>query len=281
MTHDRTYLVERVPVPRLEGVDDAVACDVFGEQAEWGFAIPWMYQALAAPRARRPMLRAPEPGDDLWPGALGYWSALHHLLVYGFGWSRPDRGLRWWYDVGRPVDDPKLALLSEIWDADGQLDWFAAWLWTSGSRDYLPRSGGSPESQGVEVDDRWLADVEQRISNSRTPAPYGGGYDPLHLTAHIDGPLQRPGQEGAQLTLDPSGERRASITLDSMSGWYSALTELAGSLPGHEGPPSWKVEVVVRSVGWLGTYRRSRTTGLWFSGRHRNHLAGNAVAGAT
>jgi len=274
MTHDRTYLVERVPVPRLEGVDDAVACDVFGEQAEWGFAIPWMYQALAAPRARRPMLRAPASGDDFWPGALGYWSALHHLLVYGFGWSRPDRGLRWWYDAGRPVDDPKLALLSEIWDADGQLDWFAAWLWTSRSRDYLPRSGGSPESQGVEVDDRWLADVEQRITNSRTPAPYGGGYDPLHLAGHIDGPLQRT-REGAQLTIDPSGGRRAALTLDSMTGWYSALADRAGLLPGHEAPPSWKVEVVVRPVGLLGTYRRSRTTGLWFSGRHRHHQVGN------
>ncbi len=157
MTHDKTYLVERVPVPRLEGVDDAMACDVFGEQAEWGFAIPWMYQALAAPRARRPMLRAPEPGDDFWPGALGYWGALHHLLVYGFGWSRPDRGLHWWYDAGRPVDDPKLALLGEIWDADGQLDWYAAWLWTTGGRDYLPRSGAGLEPQVVEVDDALMA----------------------------------------------------------------------------------------------------------------------------
>ncbi|MDO8392489.1 MAG: hypothetical protein Q7V57_18600 [Actinomycetota bacterium] len=274
MTHDGMYQVERVAVPRLEGVDDAVARDVFGEQAEWGFAIPWMYQALAAPRARRPVLRAPEPGDHFWPGALGYWSALLHLLVYGFGWSRPDSGLRWWHVAERPVDDPKLALLSEIWDADGQLDWFAAWLWTSGGRDYLPRSSAGSEGQGVEVDDRWLADVEQRITNSGTPAPFGGGSDPFHLSAHIDGPLQQT-RAGAQLAIAPSGERRASLTLDSMTGWYAALTDEAGSLPGHEASPSWNVDVVVRGVGWLGTYRRSRTTGLWFSGRHLHHQVGN------
>ena len=91
---------------------------LLASRAEW---VPAVHQALAGPQARRPMLRAPEPGDDFWPGALGYWSALLHLLVYGFGWSRPDRGLRWWYDAGRPADDPKLALLREIWDADGQL----------------------------------------------------------------------------------------------------------------------------------------------------------------
>ena len=93
-----------------------------------------MYQALVDPAGNRPMLRAPQPGEDFWPGALGYWSSRFHLLIYGFGWSRPDRGLWWWHKADKPTDDPKLALLNEVWNADGQLDWFAAWLWTGSGR---------------------------------------------------------------------------------------------------------------------------------------------------
>jgi hypothetical protein len=110
----------------MSEVSEADAHTLFGEQAEWGFAIPWEYQALADPAGGRPMLRPPRSGDDLWSGALAYWGSLLHLLVYGFGWSRPDRGLRWWYDAGKPTHDLKLALLSEVWEADGQLCWRSA-----------------------------------------------------------------------------------------------------------------------------------------------------------
>ena len=269
------YRVERVAPPRcLADIDDTVARDTYGEQAEWGFAIPWTYQVLAAPRSHRPILRAPEPDEDFSPGALAYWSALLHLLVYGFGWSRPDQGLRWWYDDEKPTDDPKLALLSEIWDADGQLDWFAAWLWTSGGRIYLRRPIGAPSDTPVDTDERWLADVEHRIRVSGAPAPFGGGYDPLHLGGHIDGPLQRPARGHGRVSLDRSGDRHATFVADSMTGWYRQLLDGIDISGDHAGR-SWKVDVVVRPVGWLGTYRRSRSTGLWYSCRHRHHTVGN------
>jgi hypothetical protein len=37
----------------------------------------------------------------------------------------------------------------------------------------------------------------------------------------------------------------------------------------------WTVDVVVEPWGWLGTFRRSPVTGLWYQGRHGVHLAGN------
>ncbi len=276
MSADSAFLIERVPLPEwLDGLEATEVQNLFGEQAEWGFSIPWMSQVLASPRSLRPMLQAPAPGDHLGPGALAYWSSLLHLLVYGFGWSQPGRGLRWWYEAGKPVDDPRLALISEVWDADGQLDWFAAWLWTTGACCYLYRPIGFTEESCAEVDAGWLERVEGRIAGSRTPSPYGGGSDPLHLTAHIGGPLQRRVRGRSQLTLHPTGRRTAAFAVDSMTGWYRALAEDAGSLPGDDAGRSWDVDVVVRPVGWLGTFRRSRSTGLWYAGRHRNHLVGN------
>ncbi len=276
MSADSSFIVDRVPVPSwLDELEATEVQNVFGEQAEWGFSIPWTCQALAAPRSNRPMLQAPQPGDDFMPGALAYWSALLHLLVYGFGWSNPGRGLRWWYDAGKPIDDPKLALMSEVWDADGQLDWFAAWLWTTGACCYLDRPIGSAADDPVTVDPGWLERVERGISESQTPAPYGGGSDPLHLTAHIDGPMQRRVRGRSQLTLHTGGRRTAAFVADSMTGWYCALLEDAAALPGDDAGRPWEVDVVVRPVGWLGSFHRSRSTGLWYSGQHRHHCVGN------
>jgi hypothetical protein len=66
-------------------------------------------------------------------------------------------------------------------------------------------------------------------------------------------------------------DRRAVLLLDSMMGWYRALVSETRSLPKPKGH-SWRLEVVVKPVGWLGTYRRSAETGLWFTGRHYVHV---------
>jgi hypothetical protein len=270
----RLFLIDRVPVPAwLHDIDELDVISNFGEQIEWGFAIPWIYQALAEPSANRPILQAPKRGDDFWPGALAYWSSLLHLLVYTFGWARPDRGLKWWYDTGKPTNDPKLALLSEVWDADGQLDWFAAWLWTSGNRGYLNRPIDTSDEPRVAVDAQWLRRVERSIEDSETPAPYGGGSDPFHLTVHIDGPMQ-PTRPAANWSMPDADGHTAILSLDSMTGWYSALLEAGTRLLGS-GPEPVSVEVFVHPVGSLGTFRRSPATGLRYSGHHSVHLAGN------
>ena len=274
MSARRRFLLDRVPVPAwLHDIDELDAMSNFGEQIEWGFAIPWIYQALAAPSANHPVLQPPGRGDDFWPGALGYWSSLLHLLVYSFGWSRPDLGLKWWYDAGKPTNNGRLVLLSEVWDADGQLDWFAAWLWTSGNRGYLNCPIDASNQTQVSVDAEWLRQVERRVADSETPAPFGGGYDPLHLTAHIDGPMQ-PTLSAASWNMPDADGHTAILSLDSMTGWYRALLEVDTSGLGS-GIERVSVNVLVAPVGTLGTFRRSSATGLWYSGPHRVHLAGN------
>ena len=42
------------------------------------------------------------------------------------------------------------------------------------------------------------------------------------------------------------------------------------------GPHDIRMDEVVRPLGWLGTYRKSRVTGLWFRGWHRWHMLGNS-----
>lgn len=62
------------------------------------------------------------------------------------------------------------------------------------------------------------------------------------------------------------------LMLEEYAGWYSALLHSGpGQALGHDR----RVDVVVAPLGWLGTYRRSSLTGLWFRGRHETHELGN------
>lgn len=49
------------------GTDDAerqVIEEAYGEQLEWGFAIPWMFRALNSPLTHEGMLSAPRGADQ-------------------------------------------------------------------------------------------------------------------------------------------------------------------------------------------------------------------------
>lgn len=275
------FRIERVPVPRWPPPGPAGTPELAsatGEQYEWGYAIPWMFRALASPLTNERMPAAPTPGDDVY-AATGYWASLLHLLCYSFGWARPDHGLQWWFEAGKPVDDdPRLQLLAEIWDADGQLDWFAAQLSSLGADTFpLPLladvSRYEEKARGAAFERRWIESQRSSADASGIPSPISnGGSDPLHLSAHCSGPLEETVGEALLLRSDRN-QAQAVLRLDSMVGWYRALCLHGEALPELHGR-SWHVDVVVRPVGWLGTYRQSRSSGLWFAGRHRYHAPG-------
>jgi hypothetical protein len=273
-----SFAIQRVPMPEWIRLphphEDSVYEDATGEQLEWGFAIPWVFKALASPLTHEPVLAAPRGGRDQKP-ALAYWSALLTLLIYSLGWARPDRGLRWWYDAGKPTDDPRLQLISQVWDADGQLDWFAAWLWTTPSYDVgslAALTGYRDDGLAVRVDERWIKSTLEAANAWGPGTPCGPSIDNLHLSRHSSGPLAELRTVPRLLRSRPN-DRRATLMLDSMVGWYRALAVSGSTLP-EIGGRSWRVDVVARPVGHLGTYRRSRRTGLWFAGHHRHHVQG-------
>lgn len=280
----RHFLIDRVSAPIwMKSMHDPAipeaAMHAMGEQPSWGFAIPWMYRALASPLTYEPVLRAPRNSDHImYDGAAAYWSALLHLLVYNLGWIRPDRGMRWWYENGKPPTDERLRFISEVWGVDAQLDWFVAWLRTTARilDPWLVEEatghviGDDTESLLIDL---WAEERLAEAEVSRIPAPVSrDGWDPLHLSRHISGPLE---PVGGKVTLLRTGSSRyqAVLLLDSMIGWYRALIREGDKLTMPPGR-SWHVDVVVKPVGWLGTFRRSAVTGLWFSGRHHVHMHG-------
>ena len=115
-----------MPASMEDGADDLT--DTFGEQAEWGFAIPAMFRVLA-PR-RRGLPPSPRAGrSDVVLVRVLVIAAPHDAVLNGMVPPRP-RIVVVVRERQAHGGSTRLQLLSEVFDSDGQLDWFAAWLWT-------------------------------------------------------------------------------------------------------------------------------------------------------
>ena len=242
-----------------------------GDQPEWGLFVPTVWRMVADPAGTHAYPIHPRPLEHN-PSLTEWWGPCLHLLAYGLGWRRIDVGLRRWTEQGRPIDDERLAVVSGIWGA--QLDDLVDWL---------SRAGGGQLAEMIAsrlgVD--WPADTEPTSDSQPAPpirdgSDFGGGTDPLHLLVHaftgvgeLTDSAERPTWE-----LHRGADGHASLLIDRYSGWYGVLHEVGADLPHLMGDRSWRVDVVVKPLGWLGTYRRSRLTGRWFSGRHRVHELG-------
>lgn len=252
-----------------------------GEQPNWGYAVPWMYQTLASPLSDNRMPRKPRPHGRL-DESLGYWGSLLHLLLYGFGWTRPHAGLDWYlwqHDSsmrGEDEWDVRLQLLDRVWMADGQLEYFAEWLHRYGS--ILPAAqqmlslAGSEPSPGdtfrnfADDYEPWLNPDVEGIA-----LPLSASWDALHLSLHSSGPLE-PGHH--RVAVSPDGDA-AVLLSDTGFGWYRALIEW-GQQADRLGSNAAEVDVVVKPMGWLGTFARSPSTGLWHRGKSEQiHHFGN------
>ncbi|MCJ1683053.1 hypothetical protein [Rathayibacter sp. VKM Ac-2928] len=245
----------------------------FGGQIDWYWAVPDMVRSLAAPGSVLRVPALPCFGDEH-SQSLGYWGALHYLVMYRLGWAHPHRGFQWWYDNGKPTEDSTLALIKDVWDEDGALDVYVAWLVNRqpvlGLLD--AESGSAATSNGENLSARWSEWLALRKREGDNFENFGPDGDGLHLTRSL---VERGNGDPSAVIMqsDPS-QRRAVLVSSAMDSWYHDLIRVGNRLP-VKGVASWKVDVFVKPVGYLGTFRRSLSTDLWFTGRHRIHQLGN------
>lgn len=201
---------------------------------------------------------------------IAWWAPLFHLVFFGLGWPRPDAGLARWFAAGRPTDDPILRVIDR-WYGDAVQD-FIAWASTESAFSMLCEAAAMVQS--TEVSTRQLRD---RYADRREQAAWhevwGGGTDSMHQQ-HFIGWWARDQKNGGTLFLAPPPSRKAVLVLPHYTAWYRALATHGNALPERPDGRSWKVTVVIEPLGVLGTYRRSRTSGRWFSGQHRVHELG-------
>lgn len=242
--------------------------------------IPLIHRALTDQSC---VHRFPEmPADHT--GQIVYWEGAYYLITLALGWSNPAKGLKWWFDAGKPTEEPVLRLLKEVWDHRGQLERFAAWLWLQGQDKEAHQLRNLPGASQVyswsdevpDVDRAFGEMVKHRWSNGdfTSTLPYcpDGGSNELHL-GHVFWMCEN-GELTGDLAFTGARSKCATIVIGSPSRWYYELCVLGERLP-YLGEQSWMVDVLVKPWGWMGTYRRSRETGLWFLGKHSVHVRGN------
>ena len=78
-----------------------------------------------------------------------------------------------------------------------------------------------------------------------------------------------------ELILDRDGGPRGVLFVEQIAGFREALYRDAELQRDHPSGRSWRIDVICKQIGWLGTYRRSRVTGYWFAGKHSIHMAGH------
>jgi hypothetical protein len=242
-----------------------------GDSGPWVWWVPLLWSWIADPMRDRNYPPRPEPQGIGHRASHAYriawWSPLFHLAFFALGWPHPERGIA--AALAVPDDDPRLSVLRGWWgkDCDQILAWFQ-------------RSESYPNM---------LAEVSQRLgfgptsplpdntySVVRTTPEYLAAWptsDPLHLD-HGLSPVWSTARGGsASLTRSAIGPN-CTLVLEAYAGWYRTLSEIGGALEPYPDGRSWRIDVVVKPIGWLGTFRQSRVSHRWFSGPHRWHQLG-------
>lgn len=273
--HDWSRNLVRVHVPRR-----------YEYAWEWATSLP--YRGLADPDRAVLMPAAPDERADYseqgFNQRLAYYTCLQSFLTYSFGWTRHDKGLFWWRAQGfEPLDD-RTALIRSVWHEDGTLSGYFAWTTTLDPQlavQPLARWARKLDLQPLALD----ADTALEVKRALQSPPWTGGSDPMHLGGgyHGGAPSGFDTYDGflkteptrARLLGANAESRHAVFVADKIEGWYAALCGEGAALPELPQSRNWRVDVYVREIGFVGTYRRSRVTGLWFAGRHELHMAGH------
>ena len=244
-------------------------------QSDRTWLIPLLHRTLASPAETHswPCYDKVTP----LPHANAFWECGLYLLACLLGWRDLGLGLQRLHNGQRPkVESPHLDLLSLVWNNNRELDAFALWAWhrevNDASQSLVTGVARRPEDfAGPD----WLEQFHRRHPGFQVAYdndPYTGGTNPLHLGHALGALVDVEPSTGETFLVEPP-LKRAVLLLDCARGWGAALARHGGTLPSL-GQHSWHVEVVVRSVGWLGSFRKSRDTNVWFAGKHSVHKMG-------
>lgn len=230
-------------------------------------------------------------GTDTLPSYIRYWFCLSAVLVGHLGWKYPAVGLAKWINKGMPEDDAILTQIKNLWGSD------AASMMTETGQNILrtiacqvlgfieATTGGTAGSTKVIPQANLLLRQsldEKLAADKKWAAPIQGG-DILHLSPHVVDVL---GAAPVNLSMNADGgsilhaasdsdDIRASLVLENNQPWHTTLVRTGERLPLRSDGRSWRVDVTSKDYGYIGEFRKSRVTGLWFAGKHSSHLLGN------
>ena len=200
------------------------------------------------------------------------------MTRFRLGWRLPGLGVA--RALGEiSLNDPTWDLMLHVWGDNHDLAEYAVWSALATGILRIDDEAGTIVADYPHIH-RMIEAVTSRhpqkhIEQALISDLWGGGWDNLHLTLHLDYYWEHtPPSEPAQMIAVDTNSHSATLVCQTGLGWYAALTELGQTLP-NLGEHSWHVDVFVKPIGFMGTYRQSRETSLWFTGKHSLHMLGN------
>lgn len=272
----------------MDDVPDVDAHDsldfIFNDHGPWTRYLAEAWQQTSVPEhaiaSRRPQA-GPDGHIDVFERAA-YWAPLLHLSSYALGWTRPEIGFWRWEKMGRPREDPILATIDSRYGQD--LEMMYAWLaWSGANRLRSDFFGLEPEINNARGLPSGLETISRRMHEGPwdrfNKGHFAGSGDPLHLVDHLE--LQRhsnvePTLQEVDLQVD--GETTDYVLIGHQVP--SLFRFLDCGVPRVTNGRSTRVGLLCPPIGWLGIYRNSRETDLWFRGKHRWHTLGNSPFGS-
>ena len=224
------------------------------------------------------------------PPYIRFWFTLVAVLIGHLGWRRPGLGLATWILRGMPEDGAVLTSVKRIWGlhSAGLLHSQGNSMLWKVSLDVFGHLAVVSSAQGgmnlvTRLPSAPSTDLEDINSCNRLHRDILSGASSLHLETHVPSVLVG-NQSGAaykpksKMLYDTSANssRRASLLVTEGEHWYAELTSAGRDLPRRADGRSWRVNVTSTRYGYIGEFRQSRVTGLWFSGKHSSHMLGNS-----
>lgn len=245
------------------------------EDPRWSAVIPLLHRALANPTGNVVLPEMPRRFGMPDEAACAYWEAPLYMMRALLGWERPGLGMLWVHQNQRLAhSDLRLELLEACWNNQQQLDLLTAHLWRVEHRlqNLHEDEGGGSELNGVGPTANWWPLFHRRFPNPGFCNPYFGGENPLHL-GHTRRAVRNT--EGATYEWwEDRSTKRATLTVHRMRGWLGLLEAVTEDQL-HDSDEPWRVNVVSKPVGWLGSFTKSPATGKWHASTEEVHRAGN------
>lgn len=208
-------------------------------------------------------------------GDFGAWGPLLPLLHFHLAWPHVDMGLARWAQAGfADLDDPTLRVVRELWGPG--LRAFVYWyvfvsqysdspgLATEQLRDTLGGERSDHQSQAFHLGGA-IGGSDWQHLGAHFGSPYG------HLAFPFDAPSTRS-EDWREVHEHGPGHRE--LVVPTYAGWYRTLTQYGDRLPALPDGRSWRLDVTIAPIGYIGQFRRSRVSGRWFAGRHKAHQLG-------
>lgn len=246
--------------------------DLFGDDAWWHLWTPEVLRHISGtPRCAFPSLPARGAGSaELIP----VWGPLLPLFFFHLAWPRVDLGLANWARSGfATMEDSTLKAVVKLWGPG--LRAFVLWY-----LDVSPYPLGRKEFRDV------VAELKRAPGEPQFQRVFGsheGGSDELHLGPHFGAAGGHEFQTWVEKEQPwdgyPGETRRVEtghdeLILPTYFGWHRILEAHGATLEPLASGRSWRVDVTIVPIGYVGEFRKSRLSGRWFTGKHRAHELG-------